>query len=73
MWIEISHILSCQTIYFLFRDVISKPFYKDLLSQKTVKSYVQKRWCKSCECDLNWCLTYKRIIAKYRLSYYDRV
>ena len=50
-----------------FNDVNSKLFYKILLSQKTVKSYMEKYWCKTFECDLNWHLIYKQMIENIHI------
>ena len=50
-----------------FSDVSSKLFYKILLSQKTAKSYMEKCWCKTFECDLNWCRIYKQMIGNIHI------
>ena len=63
MWIKVSRIFSWQTIELVILVMLVVNFFnKILLSQKTVKSYMEKCWCKTFECDLNWCCIYKQMI-----------
>ena len=68
-------ILSYQMILFVTSVmlIVNFFFYKILLSQKTVKSYMEKCWCKTFECDLNWHLIYKQMIENIHIPIVSEV